>query len=78
MLDSFETENEIVVITEFAHKGLHVILGKKGYLSEEKVRPIVWDLVSALHYLHSHRVLHRFIENFTTDIKYTIFEFAEI
>ncbi|XP_057667602.1 serine/threonine-protein kinase fused isoform X1 [Diorhabda carinulata] len=59
MLDSFETENEIVVITEFAHKELTGVLGKVGYLSEDKVQKIVWDLVSALYYLHSNRVLHR-------------------
>ncbi|GLV32484.1 fused [Carabus blaptoides fortunei] len=59
MLDSFETEDEIYVITEFAHKELYIILGKEGYLPEERVRTIVWDLVSALYYLHSHRVLHR-------------------
>ncbi|CAH0555122.1 unnamed protein product [Brassicogethes aeneus] len=59
MLDSFETDNEIVVITEFAHKELNKLLGKTGYLSEDKVQPIVWDLVSALFYLHSNRVLHR-------------------
>lgn len=61
MLDSFETEKEIVVITEFAHKELNVILGKEGYLSEDQVQTIVWDLVSALYYLHSHRVLHRYV-----------------
>ncbi|CAH1280049.1 unnamed protein product [Diabrotica balteata] len=59
MLDSFETENEIVVITEFAHKELTAILGRVGYLPEDKVQKIVWDLVSALYYLHSNRVLHR-------------------
>ncbi|KAL3269712.1 hypothetical protein HHI36_008772 [Cryptolaemus montrouzieri] len=59
MLDSFETDNEIVVITEFAHKELNIILGEQGYLSEDCVQTIAWDLVSALYYLHSHRVLHR-------------------
>ncbi|CAG9768721.1 unnamed protein product [Ceutorhynchus assimilis] len=59
MLDSFETENEIVVITEFAPKELTGVLNKEGYLTEEKVQQIVWDLVSALYYLHSNRVLHR-------------------
>ncbi|KAB0794350.1 hypothetical protein PPYR_11189 [Photinus pyralis] len=59
MLDSFETDNEIVVITEFAHKELTVVLSKEGYLPEERAQRIVWDLVSALYYLHSHRVLHR-------------------
>ncbi|XP_021914869.1 serine/threonine-protein kinase fused isoform X2 [Zootermopsis nevadensis] len=59
MLDSFETGNEIVVVTEYADKELYEILGKEGYLPEERVRKIVCDLVSALYYLHSHRVLHR-------------------
>ncbi|KAI4461070.1 protein kinase related [Holotrichia oblita] len=59
MLDSFETENELVVITEFADKELNAILGKEQYLPENRVQTIVWDLVSALYYLHSHRVLHR-------------------
>ncbi|XP_046390467.1 serine/threonine-protein kinase fused [Ischnura elegans] len=59
MLDSFETENEIVVVTEFAGKELYSILGKEGYLPEHRVREIACDLVSALYYLHSHRVLHR-------------------
>ncbi|PSN29264.1 Serine/threonine-protein kinase 36, partial [Blattella germanica] len=59
MLDSFETENEIVVVTEYAEKELYEILGKEGYLTEEKVQEIACDLVSALYYLHSHRVLHR-------------------
>lgn len=59
MLESFETENEIVVITEFAHKELTSILSKAGFLPEEQVQHIVWDLVSALFYLHSNRVLHR-------------------
>ncbi|KAJ3644363.1 hypothetical protein Zmor_027028 [Zophobas morio] len=59
MLDSFETASEIVVVTEFAQKELNNLLGKEGYLSEERASPIIWDLVSALFYLHSHRVLHR-------------------
>ncbi|XP_069684130.1 serine/threonine-protein kinase fused isoform X2 [Periplaneta americana] len=59
MIDSFETENEIVVVTEYAEKELYEILGKEGYLPEERVRKIACDLVSALYYLHSHRVLHR-------------------
>ncbi|KAJ8985273.1 hypothetical protein NQ317_007060 [Molorchus minor] len=71
MLDSFETENEIVVITEFVHKELTAVLGKEGYLSEERVQPIVWDLVSALYYLHSNRVLHRDLkpQNILLDLK---------
>ncbi|XP_043683692.1 serine/threonine-protein kinase 36 isoform X4 [Vespula pensylvanica] len=59
MLDSFETENEIVVVTEYADKELYEILGKAGHLSEERAQVIACDLVSALYYLHSNRVLHR-------------------
>ncbi|XP_030762693.1 serine/threonine-protein kinase fused-like isoform X2 [Sitophilus oryzae] len=71
MLDSFETENEIVVITEFAPRELTAILSKEGYLSEEKVQQIVWDLISALYYLHSNRVLHRDLkpQNILLDLK---------
>ncbi|KAK9302725.1 hypothetical protein QLX08_005347 [Tetragonisca angustula] len=59
MLDSFETENEIVVVTEYAEKELYEILGKAGRLSEQRAQVIACDLVSALYYLHSNRVLHR-------------------
>ncbi|XP_050590846.1 serine/threonine-protein kinase fused isoform X2 [Bombus affinis] len=59
MLDSFETENEIVVVTEYADKELYEILGKAGRLSEQRAQVIACDLVSALYYLHSNRVLHR-------------------
>ncbi|XP_050310186.1 serine/threonine-protein kinase fused isoform X2 [Anthonomus grandis grandis] len=71
MLDSFETENEIVVITEFAPKELTDVLSKQGYLTEDKVKQIVWDLVSALYYLHSNRVLHRDLkpQNILLDLK---------
>ncbi|KAJ0180427.1 hypothetical protein K1T71_003831 [Dendrolimus kikuchii] len=59
MIDSFDTETELVVVTEYAEKELHSILAKEGCLNEEQVKKITWDLVSALYYLHSHRVLHR-------------------
>ncbi|XP_072943601.1 serine/threonine-protein kinase fused-like [Epargyreus clarus] len=59
MIDSFDTDSELVVVTEYAEKELHGILAKEGCLKEEQVKKITWDLVSALYYLHSHRVLHR-------------------
>ncbi|XP_034945866.1 serine/threonine-protein kinase fused [Chelonus insularis] len=59
MIDSFETENEIVVVTEYADKELYEILDKTGRFTEERTRAIVCDLISALYYLHSNRVLHR-------------------
>uniref|UniRef100_T1HI71 non-specific serine/threonine protein kinase n=1 Tax=Rhodnius prolixus TaxID=13249 RepID=T1HI71_RHOPR len=59
MLDSFETENEIAVVTEFAYQDLYKTLAKAGYLSEDKAVKIICDLISALYYLHSNRVIHR-------------------
>ncbi|XP_054276261.1 serine/threonine-protein kinase fused-like [Macrosteles quadrilineatus] len=59
MINSFETETEIVVVTEFCKRDLHYILSKQTYLSEEVALPIICDLISALYYLHSNRVLHR-------------------
>ncbi|XP_055632962.1 serine/threonine-protein kinase fused [Toxorhynchites rutilus septentrionalis] len=58
MLDSFETENEIIAVTEFAKTDLHSLL-RDGSLGEPKTQKITYDLVSALYYLHSHRILHR-------------------
>ncbi|GBP55695.1 hypothetical protein EVAR_18988_1 [Eumeta japonica] len=59
MIDSFDTETELVVVTEHAEKELHNVLAKEGCLNEKEAKKITWDLVSALYYLHSHRVLHR-------------------
>ncbi|XP_068100245.1 serine/threonine-protein kinase 36 isoform X2 [Hyperolius riggenbachi] len=59
MLDSCETEREVVVVTEYAEGELFQILEDDGNLSEELVRNVSAQLVSALYYLHSHRILHR-------------------
>ncbi|XP_072341526.1 serine/threonine-protein kinase 36 [Scyliorhinus torazame] len=59
MLDSLETDKEVVVVTEFAEGELFQILEDDGNLPEEQVRDIACQLVSALYYLHSHRILHR-------------------
>ncbi|KAG8431139.1 hypothetical protein GDO86_019352 [Hymenochirus boettgeri] len=59
MLDHCETEAEFVVVTEYAEGDLFQILEDDGNLSEEQVRAISSQLVSALYYLHSHRILHR-------------------
>lgn len=50
-----------MVITEYADKELYEILDKEGRLSEERAQVIACDLVSALYYLHSNRVLHRLV-----------------
>ncbi|KAK7488222.1 hypothetical protein BaRGS_00020529 [Batillaria attramentaria] len=59
MLDSFDTEKEVVVVTDYAEGELFQILEDDGSLPEEQVQTIAAQLVSALFYLHSHRILHR-------------------
>ncbi|XP_041949055.1 serine/threonine-protein kinase 36 [Alosa sapidissima] len=59
LLDSFETDREVVVVTEYAEGELFQILEDDGSLPESQVRAIACQLVSALYYLHSHRILHR-------------------
>ncbi|XP_071756983.2 serine/threonine-protein kinase 36 [Centroberyx gerrardi] len=59
LFDSFETETEVVVVTEYAEGELFQILEDDGSLPESQVREIACQLVSALYYLHSHRILHR-------------------
>lgn len=59
MLHSFETINEIVVVTEYAHSDLHKLLIRERSITEERAQRLAYNLVSALYYLHSHRILHR-------------------
>ncbi|KAL5015967.1 hypothetical protein ScPMuIL_005556 [Solemya velum] len=59
MLDSFETDKEVVVVTDYAEGELFQILEDDGNLPEDQVKVIACQLASALFYLHSHRILHR-------------------
>ncbi|KAF5403047.1 hypothetical protein PHET_03322 [Paragonimus heterotremus] len=59
MKDTFETEREVVAITDYAEGDLFQVIEDDGQLSEEIVRSIACQLVSALYYLHAHRILHR-------------------
>ncbi|XP_061226200.1 serine/threonine-protein kinase 36 isoform X2 [Neopsephotus bourkii] len=59
MLDSFETDKEVVVVTDYAEGELFQILEDDRTLPEDQVQTIAAQLVSALYYLHSHRILHR-------------------
>ncbi|XP_017287425.1 serine/threonine-protein kinase 36 isoform X2 [Kryptolebias marmoratus] len=59
LFDSFETETEVVVVTEYAEGQLFQILEDDGNLPESQVKEVACQLVSALYYLHSHRILHR-------------------
>ncbi|KAL8142701.1 hypothetical protein V2J09_015733 [Rumex salicifolius] len=59
MLDSFETQHQFCVVTEFALGELFELLENEECLPEEQVRAISKQLVRALHYLHSNRIIHR-------------------
>jgi fused len=59
LLDSFETTHEFCMITEFAQGELFEILEDDRNLPENEVRKIAQQLVHALYYLHSHRIIHR-------------------
>lgn len=56
---SFQTEKEIVFVCEFACTDLHKVMAKIGGLGENLTKKLSLDLISALYYLHSHRILHR-------------------
>ncbi|XP_045112192.1 serine/threonine-protein kinase fused-like [Portunus trituberculatus] len=62
MIDSFETENEVVAVSEYVPGQLFQLLESNGPLREERVQQIACNLVSAIYYLHSHRILHRDIK----------------
>uniref|UniRef100_A0A7S1KQZ9 non-specific serine/threonine protein kinase n=1 Tax=Percolomonas cosmopolitus TaxID=63605 RepID=A0A7S1KQZ9_9EUKA len=59
MLDSFESDKEFCVVMEHAQGDLYEILESDGKLPEDVVKSIAKQLVRALHYLHSHRIIHR-------------------
>jgi fused-like protein len=59
MLDSFETENEFCVVMEYAQGELFEILEDDRKLPEKQVMKIAKQLVRALQYLHSNRIIHR-------------------
>lgn len=59
MLDAFETKNDFCVVTEFAQGELFHILEDDRCLPEGVVRSVARQLVQALHYLHSNRIIHR-------------------
>ncbi|XWS08043.1 hypothetical protein CRYUN_Cryun41cG0043600 [Craigia yunnanensis] len=59
MIDSFESQQEFCVVTEFAQGDLFQILEDDKCLPEEQIQAIAKQLVRALHYLHSNRIIHR-------------------
>lgn len=59
MLDSFEEKNEFCVVTEYAQGDLFQVLEDDKVLPVHQVKRIGIQLVSALYYLHEHRIIHR-------------------
>ncbi|CAN6178871.1 unnamed protein product [Urochloa humidicola] len=59
MIDAFETPQEFCVVTEFAQGELFEVLEDDKCLPEEQVQAIAKQLVKALYYLHSNRIIHR-------------------
>ena len=59
MLDAFETQEDFCVVTEFAQGELFQVLEEDKQLPESVVRSIGQQLVAALYYLHSNRIIHR-------------------
>lgn len=68
LFDHFETNKDVVVVTEFAEGELFQILEDDGKLPEDQIKSITCQLVSALYYLHSHRILHRLVSCFDSSI----------
>eukprot|EP00929_Paragymnodinium_shiwhaense_P007706 TRINITY_DN111616_c0_g1_i1.p1 TRINITY_DN111616_c0_g1~~TRINITY_DN111616_c0_g1_i1.p1 ORF type:complete len:1391 (+),score=295.62 TRINITY_DN111616_c0_g1_i1:196-4368(+) len=59
LLDSFETGSDFVVVTEFAYGELFEIFQDDKTLPTELVKDITRQLVQALYYLHSQKIVHR-------------------
>lgn len=61
MFDAFETDRDFCVVTEYAQGELFDILQDDKRLPEKTVQQIAKQLVRALHYLHSNRIIHRYV-----------------
>eukprot|EP00928_Gymnodinium_smaydae_P027090 TRINITY_DN21068_c0_g1_i1.p1 TRINITY_DN21068_c0_g1~~TRINITY_DN21068_c0_g1_i1.p1 ORF type:complete len:1428 (+),score=315.60 TRINITY_DN21068_c0_g1_i1:146-4429(+) len=59
LLDSFDTNTDFVVVTEFAYGELFEIFQDDKTLPEEQVAHIARQLTQALNYLHSQKIIHR-------------------
>jgi fused-like protein len=59
LLDTFETKTEFCLVTDFCQGELFEILEEDKSLPEDVIRSIAQQLVSALFYLHSNRIIHR-------------------
>ncbi|CAI5723431.1 unnamed protein product [Hyaloperonospora brassicae] len=62
MMDSFETDKEFCMVTEYAQGELFQVIKDERSLSECEIRRIAIQLVQALHALHSNNIIHRDIK----------------
>lgn len=61
MFDTFELEREFCVVTEYAQGELFEILQDDKRLPESAVQKVAKGLTRALDYLHSKRIIHRYV-----------------
>lgn len=54
-----ETQNEMIIITEFAGSDLSEILDKKKHFNYEEVKTYCKQIFDALCYLNENRIAHR-------------------
>ena len=59
LLDTYETESDLVLVTELAVGELFEVLTSDGALPAAVVGSVARDLVGALAYLHASKVMHR-------------------
>ncbi|CAI5747515.1 unnamed protein product [Peronospora destructor] len=59
MMDSFETDREFCLVTEYAQGELFQVLEDEQSLPEQEIRKIAIQLIQVLHVLHSNRIIHR-------------------
>ena len=62
LLDSFETNTEICLVTELAQGQLYEILEEDKKLPETEIKFIARQLVAGLFYLHNNNIIHRDIK----------------